>query len=358
MREDILSLAKKFIAIKSIPENPRGLDEILELALAQVSGLTVERFEFDGVKSALIHNKSGRPDKFKIILNGHLDVIPGSSRQYMPRVTGDKLFGVGSMDMKGNLAALIHAFRDTAKKVDYPLALQLVTDEEVGGIKGTKHQIEQGVAADFVLTSEPTSFDIVNKAKGILWAKVTARGTTAHGAYPWRGDNAILKMGAFLDSLMEKFPIPASQAWVNTVNVSQIGTSNQTYNKIPDDCWVALDIRYVPEEADSIAAEFKRLMPEGFDLEITAQEPPLSTDENDMFVKKLQQVGAGVLGNSIKLRGAQGSSDARHYARINCPGVEFGPIGEGIGSDNEWVDIPSLEKYYQIITRFLLSFKK
>lgn len=356
MREDILSLAQKFIAIKSIPENPLGLNEILELALRQVEGFTIEKFELDGVKSALVYNRPKRPAKFKIILNGHLDVIPGSSRQYLPRVEGNKLFGVGSMDMKGNLAALIYAFCNTAKEVDYPLALQLVTDEEVGGMKGTKHQIEQGVAADFVLTSEPTNFDIVNRAKGILWAKVTSHGTTAHGAYPWRGDNAILKMGAFLDSLLKRFPIPSAESWTNTVNVSQIGTGNRTYNKIPDDCWVALDIRYVPEEAESIAEELKRLVPEGFNLEIIAQEPSLSTDEGDAFVKRLQQVGADVLGNSIKLRGAQGSSDARHYRHINCPGVEFGPIGEGIGSDDEWVDIPSLEKYYQIINKFLLSF--
>jgi acetylornithine deacetylase/succinyl-diaminopimelate desuccinylase-like protein len=56
-----------------------------------------------------------------------------------------------------------------------------------------------------------------------------------------------------------------------------------------------------------------------------------------------------------KLIGGHGSSDARHFTRVSCPAVEFGPIYGGIGSDNEWVDIPSLEKYFQILKNFLFS---
>lgn len=50
----------------------------------------------------------------------------------------------------------------------------------------------------------------------------------------------------------------------------------------------------------------------------------------------------------------QGSSDARHFTKVGCAGVEFGPIGGGIGTDKEWIDIPSLEKYYKILREFLL----
>ncbi|MEK7175486.1 MAG: hypothetical protein AAB693_01635, partial [Patescibacteria group bacterium] len=65
-----------------------------------------------------------------------------------------------------------------------------------------------------------------------------------------------------------------------------------------------------------------------------------------------------VTGNNVRLRGANGSSDVRHFARINCAGIEFGPVGGNIGSDQEWVDIPSLEKYYQTLIIFLLDVDK
>ena len=355
MLYNIISLTKKFVSIKSTSENTKALEKILELALSNLKGYAIERFEYRGVKSALIHNSQKRPKKFKVILNGHLDVIPGKEHQYFPHIKGDRLYGVGSMDMKANIACLIMAFREVADNVNYPLGLQLVTDEEVGGFNGTKYQIGKGVRANFVITGEPTNFDIVNKTKGVLWVKISAQGKTAHGAYPWRGKNAIWKMNEFLNVLKKKYPIPHQERWATTVNLSRIETSNQVLNKIPDDCVIGLDIRYIPEETNTIAKNIQRLLPKGFTIGIIAKEPAMFTDNDNEYIKILQKVSKKIIKKTISLRGAQGSSDVRHFTQVNCAGIEFGPIGDGIGSDNEWVDIPSLEKYYQILKLFLSS---
>lgn len=353
MLQKIVSLTQKFIAMPSIPENKKVLEKILELALSELKEYTIERFERNGFKSALIYTTQKRPKTFKVLLNGHLDVIPGKDAQYSPRIKGRRLYGVGSMDMKANVACLIMAFRDMADKVNYPLGLQLVTDEEIGGFDGTKYQIEKGVRADFVLAGEPTNFDIVHRAKGILWLKISAHGKTAHGAYPWRGDNAIWKMNKFLSVLKARYPIPKKETWATTVNLGKIETSNSAFNKIPDDCVIGLDIRYVPEETDVIVKNIQRILPKGFQLNILCKESALSTDRHNEYIKMLEKAGRQVLKKKIFLRGAQGSSDARHFARVKGAGIEFGPIGGGIGSDQEWVDIPSLEKYYQILKVFL-----
>jgi len=329
---------------------------ILELALSSLRGCTIERFTHNGVRSALIYKARRRPKKFKIILNGHLDVTPGKEHQYVPRIKGSRLYGVGSMDMKANVACLIMAFKEVADTVTYPLGLQLVTDEEIGGFNGAKYQINKGVRADFVIAGEPTNFDIVHKAKGVLWVKISARGKTAHGAYPRRGVNAILRMNEFLNALKKRYPIPRQEKWVTTVNLSRIETGNHAFNKIPDDCTTWLDIRYIPKEANTIVRSIRRLLPKGFMLDIVCKEPALHTDDGNGYIKILQKTGEQILKKKISLRAAQGSSDARHFTRVNCAGIEFGPIGAGIGSDNEWVDIPSLEKYYQILKNFLLSF--
>ncbi len=350
MKEKLLKIAQQFISEK----NP---DAVLELALSNLGDFTVERFEKDGIKSALLYVTPRRPEKFKILLNTHLDIIPAKPEQFIPKIINNKLYGAGAMDMKANAVCLIMAFKEVAGKVSYPLGLQLVTDEEVGGFNGTKYQIEEGVRANFVIAGEPTNFDIVNQAKGILKLKIFARGTTAHGAYPWKGDNAIWKMNEFLNVLKEKFPNPKQEAWITTINLAKIETTNEAFNKIPDDCLISLDIRYIPEDSDTIVKNIQAILPDGFMMEIVVKESALLTDAENEYVKKLQEVGGKIANKKIILRGANGSSDARHFTAVNCPGIEFGPIGQGIGSDEEWVNIPSLETYYKILCDFLLSLK-
>lgn len=355
MLNKIVNLSKDLISIRSTSDNAAELDKILEIALSNLKDYTIERFENKGVKSTLIYNAQKRPSKFRIILNGHLDVIPGKDYQYLPKIEGDKLYGVGAMDMKASIACFITVFKEVADKVNYPLALQLVTDEEIGGFNGTKYQIENGIKADFVIAGESTGLNIANRAKGVLQAKISTKGKTAHGAYPWRGENAILKMNQFLDSLYKRYPIPAKQEWVTTVNLSKIETSNESFNKIPDDCEISLDIRYIPEEADTIVNTIKELLPKNFKMDIVEQEPAVETDEDNQYLKILQKAAEKVMNKRVLFYGAQGTSDARHFTRVGINGVEFGPVGENIGSDDECVSIKSLDQYYQILKNFLLS---
>ena len=74
----------------------------------------------------------------------------------------------------------------------YPLALQLVTDEEVGGRNGTLHQIEQGVRGEFVIIGEHSGLGIVTDSKGMITATLRAAGRSGHSAYPWHGDNEVI----------------------------------------------------------------------------------------------------------------------------------------------------------------------
>ncbi len=357
MPQAIVSLEKKFISIKSTPTNKKALEEALNLALSRLKGYTIERFERNGVKSALIYNAKRRPKKFRIILNGHLDVIPGKEHQYIPEIKGNRLYGVGSMDMKGSVACLIAAFKNTANRVNYPLGLQLVTDEEIGGFNGTKYQIDKDVRTDFAIIGESTDLNIENKAKGVLWMKIRAKGKAAHGAYPWKGENAAWKMHWLLSQLEKSYPVLKKEKWVTTVGLAALKTDGQTFNKIPDECEVWLDVRYIPEDTNLILKNIKRLIPKEFKLEIVAKEPPLSTDKNNQYVKLLKREIGQITGKRTRILSANGSSDARHFARIGCPAIEFGPTGKGMGSDAEWVDIPSLKKYYQILKEFLLTVK-
>ena len=353
MLDDIVTFTKDLIALRTVPEHPDQLKRALDLCLGKVTTGSIEHFEHNGYKSILVYNTKERPERFKVILNGHLDVIPGKDHQYTPEIRGNRLYGVGATDMKANVACIIAVFNEMASQVSYPLGLQLVTEEELGGFDGTKHQIESGVRSDFVIAAESTNFDIVNQAKGILWVKLTASGQTAHGAYPWRGDNAVQKMARFLSVLEREYPIPPEQQWCTTVNVSAIRSSNQAYNKIPDQCEVQLDIRFLPSESKGVLEQFRSIVPADFKLEVVAHEPALFVEDENYFVRQLRSATEEVRGKTCALYCAQGSSDARHYTRVGDSGVEFGPIGGGIGADEEWIEIPSLLTYCDVLKSFL-----
>lgn len=355
VNDEILLFAQDLIKIRTEPQNMDLLNEALHLCAEKLKTLTIDRYERNGIKSLLIHNQKGRHKSFKIILNGHLDVIPGKAYQYNPKITNNRLYGVGALDMKSNLSVLIHIFRDMASRVPYPLGLQIVTDEETGGFDGTKYQIEQGVRSEFVISGETTGFNIVNRAKGIIWCEAYFRGKTAHGAYPWRGNNAIKKMNRFIDELLNLYPVPNSQQLVSTVNVAKVTTTNRSFNKIPDDATASFDIRFIPGEDERIIEQIHRLLPEDATLKIITHENALNVSPENQYIKLLQTSVESIRNEDSSLYCAQGSSDARHFAAIGCEGIEFGPIGGGIGEDQEWIDINSLDDYYNILAHFLES---
>jgi succinyl-diaminopimelate desuccinylase len=174
--EVFLGCACELLAIPSTSDRPAELRRALDYVLDFVGpGFTVERFESGGKPSALVYPAKERGD-FRVILNAHLDVVPAPPDQFRPRRDGDRLFARGAQDMKvtGLLGAQV--FRELAASLSYPLALQLVTDEEVGGRDGTMHQLDRGVRGRFVIVGETSGLRIVNESKGMLVVRLAARG--------------------------------------------------------------------------------------------------------------------------------------------------------------------------------------
>lgn len=356
MTIDYIELAQQLITLRTTPEHPDELSKALTLVESHCSHLSIERFVHHGSQSLLIHNRPHRPERFRFILNGHVDVIPGNPQHYQPTTRNQRIYGIGALDMKANLAVLVALFSQLAPRIDAPIALQVVSDEERGGFDGTYHQIMQGVRGDFILSAETTNFDIVHQAKGIVWLKVQVTGQTAHGAYPWRGQNAIINAQHLIHVFLTKFPPSTRQVWRTTVNVANIHTSNIAFNKVPDAVEVWFDIRFVPHDSPSIL-ETVRLLCMPYTYEITVHEPPLNTPADHPDIALLSQSVQQVRTKNPRIRAAQGSSDARHYMHVGDVGVEFGAIGGGIASDNEWISIPSLHEFYTILKQVISTIR-
>jgi succinyl-diaminopimelate desuccinylase len=353
---NIIDLAKALIIIPSISGDKPTSREIIEYVKLQLPDMNYTAFAHDGVPSLLYSNRK-HEKHFRIILNVHLDVVPAGRRQFVPIEKNGKLYGRGAFDMKTAAAANILLYKELASQISYPLGLQLTTDEETGGLHGTAYQLKLGITSEFMLTAEcGSNFDIIYEAKGMIQIRITAKGKTSHSAYPWLGENAILKLYEALQAIHTAYPSAEGEGYHTTANVTHINTKNSSKHTVtPDHCEALLDVRYISAEKGIIIDKLMSLLPEQVNLEVLFHTLPHETKPDNKYIQKLQKVGTEVLGKALHLKKQHATSDARYYSINNCDAVEFGPVGSGQHTVDECVDIKSVEQYYAILKSFLLS---
>ena len=356
--DSIAERAARLIEIRSTADRPDDLRLALDFVLDLGPGLAVRRFLKNGKPSALVH-PAGRPGPFRVVLNAHLDVVPGAPAQFTARRDGDRLYGRGAQDMKTAALVLADVFRETAASLPYPIALQLVTDEEVGGADGTAYQLVEGVRADFVIIGEQSGLRVVTESKGICQARLIATGSAAHAAYPWLGSNALLTLTAGLDRLLRRYPVPAAEAWTSTVNVARIETPNTAFNQVPAEATAWLDIRYPPSDMEfngrgsaEVTAYLRELT--GVEARVDALGPPHRADPDGAEVMLLRSAIRSA-GHPATLLRKHGAADGRYYSALGIDAVIFGPGGDGQHGPDEYVDLGTLRPYRESLIGFLRS---
>ena len=358
--ESFLAAASELLAIASTADRPADLDQALDFTLDFVGpGFTVERFQSGGKPSALVYADADRPRTFTIILNAHLDVVPAAPEQFRPHRKGDRLYARGAQDMKVSALVQAQVFRELARAVPYPLALQLVTDEEVGGRNGTLHQIKQGVSGGFVVIGEHSGLRIVTDSKGMVTANLRAVGRSGHSAYPWLADNALVKLHRSLDRLLAAYPVPAEEAWRTTVNVARIETPNQARNQIPAQAEAWLDLRFPPEDGDfngksakEITAHLAAFCEPGVTPVVELADPPHHAHRDRPEIGRLRQAVSDQGYQADFLR-KHGAADGRFYYQRGIDAVIFGIGGDGLHGPDEYADVSTIGPYYRALTDFV-----
>jgi succinyl-diaminopimelate desuccinylase len=376
--EPFLADVTELLTIPSTEDRPDQLKRALEFVVDYVgSGFTVERFESNGKPSALLCHGPRRSDfreptsergtseaeatprRFRVILNAHLDVVPGSPEQFQPHRDGRRLFARGAQDMKVTGLLQARVFRELAATLPYPLALQLVTDEEVGGGDGTLHQIQRGVAADFVVIGEHSGLDVVADSKGLFHVTLTATGAGGHSAYPWLGDNALVRLLFAVDRVMARYPVPPTEQWRTTVNLARVHTTNRTFNQIPAEAVAWLDVRYPAEDtelnghtAEEIRTHFAELCGPGVTVAVDHLDPPHHADHERADVAALRRAARRVGYGGSMLR-KHGAGDGRHYYQRGIDAVAFGIGGAGQHGPREYADVDTIVPYHRALTHYL-----
>jgi len=302
----------------------------------------------------------GPADAPTVLFHGHLDVVPGRPEQFVPRVEGDRLIGRGSYDMKGGLAAMMCALHDLADQDEVRVRLLCVPDEESEDIerRTSDDLVRRGFVGDFAITGEPTDLHVGVQAKGVLACKIAVHGRAAHSSTPWLGDNAVLKaIDVFRRIESMPFSRESSELFDRpSINLGRIA-GGDAVNKVPDECVMHVDIRYLPEQdPDDILSQIRTI--DDMEIRRTFVFPPAYVSRSNPYVKALLGVVSdGTRRESVSV-GRDGASDAVSFLKAGVPAVEFGPSGSGHHGPDEWVSIASLARYRTMLVQFARAFPR
>lgn len=349
-----IEITKELIKIDS--SNLEGANKAIDFCenLLLSNGLKTEIIEHNGFKTLICTIGEGNKT---LLLNGHLDIVSGKKEQFSPYEENGNLYGRGSADMKSGAAAMISTILELKnQKLPCKVQLQLVTDEETGGLNCSKYLVDNGFRGDFVICGEPTQLGIGVQAKGILQLDIEFYGKSAHGSRPWQGDNAIIKAyKAFEKILNLPFAKEKSELYeFPSINLSKI-EGGDVYNKVPDYCKMSLDIRFLPEQkSDEIIKQIEKVVQT--QVNIHSYGDPVKTKVDDMYVKRLIESINFIINDKAKVFGQHGSADTRFYSKYDIPAVEFGPTGGNWHGNDEYVSIDSIYLYKNILKDFILNF--
>jgi succinyl-diaminopimelate desuccinylase len=256
--------------------------------------------------------------------------------------------------MKGALAGMMCALRDVAGQRDVRVQFVCVPDEESDEMddRSTDALVRDGMSADFAITGEPTDLHIGVQAKGVVAFRMRVDGKAAHGSTPWEGDNAVLKAVDVFRAI-ETLPFARESSDLfdrPSINLGRI-LGGDALNKVPDTCFVDVDVRYLPgQDAGEILSQVRAL---GVDVLKTFIRSPAIVSRTDPYVGALREaVGAAVQGEVLSV-GRDGASDAVSFLEAGIPAVEFGPVGAGHHGPGEWVSVASLESYRAGLVAFV-----
>lgn len=358
MADETIKLLRELIAVDSV--NPSlvpggaGEQEIADLVAAHMkrSGLDVSITEVAPGRKNVVGVLSGREKGRSLMFCGHLDTVgvEGMTRPFDPIKRDGKIFGRGSGDMKGGLAAMLDTARILASDIGWhrgELIVAAVVDEEYASI-GAEALVKDW-HADAAVIGEPTGLAIAIAHKGFSWVEITTEGRAAHGSRPLEGRDAILAMGRVLQKLevlsrelSRRTPHPLLGHPSLHASIIDGGRELCTY---PDRCVLQLERRNITGEAAGIAASEVEQILESLreeDREFVAASKVLF--DRPSYETTAGHEVTGLLEDSIRATGFDTMQEGMTYwtdaailGQAGIPSVIFGPGGEGYHALEEYV---------------------
>jgi acetylornithine deacetylase len=405
----LVEIIQQLVRIPSENTPPTGAEfECQRYIQARLTGLGMqsELYYLDSVAGLKDHpvyrhnrNYANRPNVAAIragagggrslLLSGHIDTVPRGSEPWTrdpfgAEIEGNRLYGLGSNDMKGGIAAMIvavEALKEAGVKLRGDLLLETVVDEEFGGVNGTLAARLRGFNADAAIICEPSQQMICPAQTGGRIAHLTLRSDPVGILYEGEPPASVTDQLHFLLGRINEFarqrknhtavhplykeshdPTPV---WVTKIYSGGWGTKEPITP--PVTCKLELYWQAMPgEKLEEVDREFFKW----FD-ELVAARPDLFTikpeiefpivwlpgsaiEGDDRLVTELSETFKQVTGRQPEVRGIGGPCDMFvFHQHFHTPALLFGPRGGATHAPDEWVDLDSAFATVETLAQFI-----
>lgn len=332
-------------------------------------GLEVQQFEPQPGRVTVLGVLKGAGGGRSLMLNAHSDTVGvgGMKDAFAPSLQVGKVYGRGAQDMKGSLAAMLAAVKALAAgpKLGGDVLLAAVADEEYSSL-GTMDLIEHlriaNNALDGAIVTEPTGLKIAAAHRGYVWLQLETIGRAAHGSRWWEGIDANRMMGRVLveldDLAADLIQRPAHPLVGPPSLHTPLIRGGREMSIYADRCTVQIERRTIPGETpagvtaeiqsrlDQLAAEDGRLKA---NLQAWLDRPPFeSRPGSELLPVMIEQTGV-VLGKAAAVEGIPFWTDAALLSAAGADVALIGPVGGGLHTDEEWVDLNSCVQLAEIL---------
>jgi acetylornithine deacetylase len=330
---------------------------------AAIAALARDWLAERGVRAWLEEVAPGRPNVVAevgaaegpaLVFCAHLDTVDTTGMTipaFEPRFENGRVYGRGSYDMKGSVAAILAATAAlVGERLPGCVLVALVADEEYASL-GARDFVRQHHADACIVTEpEPSGRRLILAHKGFVWVEITTRGRAAHGSRWDLGVSAIGKMGRVIAALecfdggvlrRRVHPLvgPASQHCA----LIEGGSGLSTY---AEKCVLHVERRTLPGETPGqVLREIEGVVREAgeeAEIRIELDRPPLVCDREAPIARAVREAVAAVTGHAPEEGGVGFWMDAAIFAAASIPTVNYGPAGEGAHAAVEWVDLDSV----------------
>jgi len=357
-----------------VPESGPG-----EVAIATK---TAAVFRELGLEVDIVASEPGRPSVIgrlpgsgggrSLMLNAHYDTVgaAGVADPFGAAVRDGRLYGRGSYDMKGSLAACIGAVEALVRsgtRLAGDVVVAAVADEEAASL-GTRDVLNR-IVTDGAIVTEPTSLRLCVAHKGFIWYRVTTLGRAAHGSRPDLGIDANLHMGRVLtrlDTLARELTAGPAHPLLGPPSLHAAtlagGTGFSTYAA---ECALGIERRTIPGETEQQATSRLRTLLDELaaddaafqaTLDVELAREPFEARPDSALVASLEQCVSAVLGAPPQRIGDSPWMDAALTAAAGIDTVVFGPHGAGAHADVEWVDLDSVHRTAAVLERAITDY--
>lgn len=359
----------------SLTPNSPGETEIgayIEKMLNEM-GLAVETTELEPNRVNVVGRLAGSGGGKTLMLNGHTDTvgIEGMAEPFSGDIRDGKLYGRGSYDMKGSLAAMLAATKaivSAGVELKGDLLLTFVADEEYASIGSA--DIAKRYSADAAIVTEPSHFEICIAHRGFIWYDIEVFGKEAHGSQYKIGIDANMRMGrllAELDKLEQELrarpPHPLAGPPSMHAAILKGGTEISTYAA---HSLLQLERRVAPGETEpQVTAELQTIVDK-----LAAEDPmfkakvtptlvrlPFEMAADREIVQLAEKVVEKHTGKPAVIAAQPGGwTDAQLLHAAGIDSILLGPFGGGAHAKEEWVDLDSVIDFAAMLVDIVVEF--